>query len=95
MTRLQIRLFGPYFSSFSTNSYSYYYQMSQNLVSNFRIFASARIARQPPSYLICCSYSSTNFWYFVLSPGIFASATSYAVSMPPRTSSGSIRSASG
>jgi hypothetical protein len=48
MTRLQIRLFGPYFSSFSTNSYGYYSQTSQNLVSNSRIFASARIARQPP-----------------------------------------------
>jgi hypothetical protein len=24
MSQLQIRLFGPYFSSFSTNSYSYY-----------------------------------------------------------------------
>jgi hypothetical protein len=48
MIRLQIQLFGPYFSSFSTNSYGYYSQTSQNLVSNFRIFASARIVRQPP-----------------------------------------------
>jgi hypothetical protein len=49
MTRLQIRLFGPYFSFFSTNSYGYYSQTSQNLVSNFRIFASTRIVRQSPS----------------------------------------------
>jgi len=48
MIRLQIRLFGPYFSSFSTNSYGYSSQMSQNLASNSRIFASARIVRQPP-----------------------------------------------
>jgi hypothetical protein len=41
--QLQIQLFGPYFSSFSTNSYGYYSQTSQNLVSNFRIFASASI----------------------------------------------------
>jgi hypothetical protein len=47
MIRLQIWLFGPYFSSFSTNSYGYYSQTSQNLVSNIQIFASARIARQP------------------------------------------------
>jgi len=49
MIRLQIRLFGPYFSSFSTNSYGYPSQMSQNLASNFRTFASARIIQQPPS----------------------------------------------
>ncbi len=49
MIRLQIRLSGPDFSSFSTNSYGYYSQTSQKLVSNFRIFASARIVRQPPS----------------------------------------------
>jgi len=49
MIRLQIRLFGPYLSSFSTNSYGYYSQMSQNLVSNFRIFSSACIVRQPPN----------------------------------------------
>ena len=46
MNWLQIRLFGPYFSSFSTNSYGYYSQTSQNLDSNSRIFASARIVRQ-------------------------------------------------
>jgi hypothetical protein len=41
MNWLQIRLFGPYFSSFSTNSYGYYSQMSQNLFSSGLIFASA------------------------------------------------------
>ncbi len=46
MNWLQIRLFGPYFSSFSTNSYGYYSQMSQNLVSNIQIFTSALIVRQ-------------------------------------------------
>ncbi len=46
MSWLQIRLFGPYFSSFSTNSYGYYSQMSQNLVSNIQIFTSALIVRQ-------------------------------------------------
>ncbi len=51
MTRLQIRLFGPHLDSFSTNSYGYYSQTSQNLVSNSRIFASARIARQSPKLI--------------------------------------------
>jgi hypothetical protein len=46
MNWLQIRLFGPYFSSFSTNSYGYYSQESQNLFSNGQIFASAQIVRQ-------------------------------------------------
>ncbi len=46
MSWLQIHLFGPYLSSFSTNSYGYYSQMSQNLVSNIQIFASALIVRQ-------------------------------------------------
>jgi len=46
MNWLQIRLFGPYFSSFSTSSYGYYSQMSQNLVSNIQIFASVLIVRQ-------------------------------------------------
>jgi hypothetical protein len=46
MSWLQIRLFGPYLSSFSTNSYGYYSQKSQNLFSNSQIFASARIVRQ-------------------------------------------------
>ena len=46
MNWLQIRLFGSYFSSFSTNSYGYYSQMSQNLISNDQIFASAQIVRQ-------------------------------------------------
>ena len=45
MSWLQIRLFGPYFSTFSTNSYVYYSQMSQNLISNDQIFASALIVR--------------------------------------------------
>jgi hypothetical protein len=49
MSWLQIRLFGPYLSSFSTNSYGYYSQMSQNLVSNIQIFASARIVRRAAS----------------------------------------------
>jgi len=47
MNWLQIRLFVPDFSSFSTNSYGYYSQMSQNLISNDQIFASAQIVRQP------------------------------------------------
>ncbi len=46
MNWLQIRLFGPYLSSFSTNSYGYYSQMIQNLASNIQIFASAQIVRQ-------------------------------------------------
>ena len=46
MNWLQIRLFGPHFSSFSTNSYGYYSQTSQNLVSNIQIFASVLIVRQ-------------------------------------------------
>ena len=45
MSWLQIRLFGPYLSSFSTNSYSYYSQMSENLDSNPQVFASAPIVR--------------------------------------------------
>jgi len=49
MNWLQIRLFGPYFSSFSTNSYGYYSQMSQNLFTNGRIFASAPKVRQAAS----------------------------------------------
>jgi len=51
MSWLQIRLFGPYLSSFSTNSYGYYSQMSQNLVSNIQIFASALIVRQAATRL--------------------------------------------
>ncbi len=51
--RLQTQLFGPYFSSFSTNSYGYYSQTSQNLFSNFWIFASTLIVGQAPSaYLV-------------------------------------------
>jgi hypothetical protein len=46
MSLLQISLFGPYFNSFSTNSYGYYSQMSGNLVSNTQIFASALIIRR-------------------------------------------------
>jgi len=46
MNWLQIRLFGPYFSSFSTNSYGYSSQMSQNLFSNGQVFASALTVRQ-------------------------------------------------
>jgi hypothetical protein len=46
MNWLQIRLLGPYFSSFSTNSYGYYSQTSQNLFTNDQIFASAQIVRQ-------------------------------------------------
>ena len=46
MDWLQIRLFGSDFSSFSTNSYGYYSQMSQNLISNDQIFASAQVVRQ-------------------------------------------------
>jgi hypothetical protein len=46
MNWLQIRQFGPYFNSFSTNIYDYYSQKSQNLFSNCQIFASAQIVRQ-------------------------------------------------
>jgi len=46
MIWLQIHLFGPYSSSFSTNSYGYYSQMSRNLTSNSQIFAAALIVRQ-------------------------------------------------
>ena len=46
MDWLQIRPLGPYFSSFSTNSYGYYSQMSQNLISNNQVFASVLIVRQ-------------------------------------------------
>jgi hypothetical protein len=49
MNWLQIRLFGPYLSSFSTNSYGYYSQKIQNLFSNSQIFASAQIVRQAAS----------------------------------------------
>jgi len=49
MNWLQIRLFGPYFSSFLTNSYGYYSQKSQNLFSNGQIFDSAQIVRQAAS----------------------------------------------
>ena len=48
---LQIRLFGPYLNSFSTNSYGYYSQMSQDLASNIQVFASALIVRQAASDL--------------------------------------------
>jgi hypothetical protein len=51
MNWLQIRLFGPYFSSFSTNSYGYYSQKSQKLFSNGQTFASAQIVRQAASQL--------------------------------------------
>ncbi len=51
MNWLQIRLFGSDFSSFSTNSYGDYSQMSQNLISNDQIFALAQIVRQAASYL--------------------------------------------
>jgi hypothetical protein len=46
MSWLQIRLFGPYFSSFSTKSYGYYSQKSQNLFSNSQVFASAQIVNR-------------------------------------------------
>jgi len=59
MSWLQIRLFGSYFSSFSTNSYGYYSQMSQNLISNDQIFASAQIVRQAAR--VICQFS----FYFV------------------------------
>jgi hypothetical protein len=49
MSWLQIRLFGSDFSSFSTNSYGYYSQMSQNLITNGQIFASALLVRQTAS----------------------------------------------
>jgi hypothetical protein len=52
MNWLQIRLFGPYSSSFSTNSYGYYSQKSQNLFSNGQIFASAQKVRQAASHFI-------------------------------------------
>jgi len=43
MNWMQIRLFGPSFSSFSTNSYGYYSQMSQKLFSNGQFFDSVLI----------------------------------------------------
>ena len=46
MNWLQIRLFGSDFSSFLTNSYGYYSQMSQNLITKSQILASAQIVRQ-------------------------------------------------
>jgi len=49
MNWLQIGLFGPYFSSFSTNSDGYYSQMSQNLFLNSQSFDSAQIVRQAAS----------------------------------------------
>ncbi len=49
MNWLQIRLVGSYFSSFGTNSYGYYSQTSQNLLSNSQLFASAQIIRQAAS----------------------------------------------
>jgi hypothetical protein len=54
MDWLQIRLFGPNFSSFSTNSYGYYSQRSQKLFSNGQIFASAQIVRQAASFFVKC-----------------------------------------
>ena len=48
MIRLQIRLCGLYFSSFSTHSYSYEPSNKLKLFSNIQIFASARIVRQAP-----------------------------------------------
>ena len=63
MSWLQIRLFGPYFSSFSTNSYGYYSQTSQNLVSNIQVFASALIVRQAARCFAlasaCCQTSNS------------------------------------
>ena len=58
MNWLQIRLFGSYFSSFSTNSYGYYSQMSENLISNDQIFASAQIVRiwSPPYLQGLCAF---------------------------------------
>jgi hypothetical protein len=63
MNWLQIRLFGPYFSSFSTNSYGYYSQKSQNLFSYGQIFASAQIVRQAASalYILKCRKIAPGF----------------------------------
>jgi len=61
MNWLQIRLFGPYFSSFSTNSYGYYSQMSQNLITNDQIFASALIVRQAASSLSDLQWTGCKF----------------------------------
>ena len=63
MNWLQIRLFGPYFSSFSTNSYGYYSQKSQNLFSNGQIFVSAQIVRQAASAVLRCVFRSTGKEY--------------------------------
>lgn len=62
MSWLQNRLFGPYFSSFSTNSYGYYSQKSQNLISNEQIFASARIARHAPRIALCYDDVAVKLW---------------------------------
>ena len=51
MNWLQIYLFGSDFSSFSTNSYGYYSQKSQNLISNDQIFTSAQLVRRAASKL--------------------------------------------
>jgi len=56
MNWLQISLFGSYFSSFSTNSYGYYSQKSQNLFSNGQIFTSAQKVRQAVSATIVIWY---------------------------------------
>jgi hypothetical protein len=69
MNWLQIRLFGPYSRSFSTNSYGYYSQKSQNLFSNGQIFTSAQIVRQaarlilklPPLRLCCFSLAPLRY----------------------------------
>jgi hypothetical protein len=61
MNWLQTCLFGPYFSSFSNNSYGYYSKMSQNLFSSSHIFASAQIVRQA-ARLTKTVRSSTNVW---------------------------------
>ena len=65
MNWLQIRLFGPYLSSFSANSYGYYSQMSQNPFSNGQTFASAlvvrRAARGGSTYVLHSESSDLSF----------------------------------
>ncbi len=46
MSRLQIRLFGPYFSSFLAHSYGYEPAIELKTVLKHQIVASARIVRR-------------------------------------------------
>ncbi len=64
MNWLQIRLFGPYFSPFSTNSYGDYSQKSQYLFSNGQVFAPAQIVRQAASRFAFGLYAGQGYQFF-------------------------------